>query len=80
MVERTTVETPHSDCNISVATEQMADGGWAVSVRVLQTTENAEHVSPVAVPPERFATEEAARIFGVEAGRAWIDANEPKSA
>ena len=78
MVERTTVETPHSDCNISVATERMNDGGWAVAVRVLRMSGNAEHVVPVPVPDERFASEEAARIFGIEAGRAWIDANEPK--
>jgi hypothetical protein len=79
MVERTTVETPHSDCNISVATERMSDGGWAVAVRVLRMTENAEHVVPVPVPDDRFATEDAARAFGIEAGRAWIDANEPKA-
>ena len=78
MVERTTVETSHSDCDISVATERMNDGAWAVTVRVLRHTGGAEHVVPVPVPGERFATEEAARIFGIEAGRAWIDANEPK--
>jgi hypothetical protein len=69
--------TEYGDYAITVATERMNDGAWAVVARAVHRTPTADEVFPVPVPEERFPTEEQARQFGVEVAQRWIDKNAP---
>jgi hypothetical protein len=75
MVQRETYRDIDSD--ISVVTEQMADGRWAVAVSVVHSTQGADQATPLPMTHERFATEAEARAHGLRAGREWIERNAP---
>jgi len=66
----------HDDA-ISVVTEQMKDGRWAVSVTVVHETDGARQVTPLPMTHERFDSEAEARESGLQAGREWIGRNMP---
>jgi hypothetical protein len=70
--------TAYRDYDISVATERMNDGAWAVVARAVHRTPTAEDIFPVPVPDRRFPTEQEAREFGTRVARDWIDANAPR--
>ena len=70
--------TEYRDYDISVATERMKDGAWAVVARAVHHTPTAEDVFPVPVPDRRFSTEHEAHDFGVQVAREWIDQNTPR--
>jgi hypothetical protein len=76
-VKRTVTE--YRDYDISVASECMQDGAWAVVARVVHRTPTAKEIIPVPVPDRRFPTEPEARDFGVQVAREWIDANAPRA-
>jgi hypothetical protein len=79
MVERTNVETGYNNCGISVVTEAMEGGRWGVAVRITHRAGDAERIIPVELPPRRFDSEDAARSYGVEAARRFIDDNMPRT-
>jgi hypothetical protein len=62
---------------ISVVTERMQDGQWAVVARAVHQTPTANEVFPVSVPDRRFPAEQDAHDFGVKVARDWIDENAP---
>jgi len=79
-MERTSVPTPYENCDISIVTEQKANGKWAVVATITHSTEAAVKVIPVPVPEEMaFGSEEEARQFGIQVGRTWVDENMPKA-
>jgi len=79
MVQRKSV--PAADnCEISVTTEQMPDGAWAVVTSVKHYFDTTENVTDLPVPTDRFATESEAEDFGVRMGREWIARNRPRVA
>jgi hypothetical protein len=79
-MERTSVPTLYENCDISIVTEQKANGTWAVVATITHSTEGAVKVIPVPVPEEMtFGSEEEARQFGIQAGRAWVEENMPKA-
>ena len=65
------------DDAISVVTEQMKDGRWAVSVTVVHETDGARQVTPLPMTHDRFDSEAEARQSGLQAGREWIEHNMP---
>ena len=67
--------TGNNDYDVSVVTEQMADSRWAVAAAVVQSTDSARQVTPLAMSHERFASEAEAREAGLPAGREWIERN-----
>ena len=78
MIERKTLRVDDG-CEIALTTEQMADG-WAVVASVKHITGNAERVTDLPVPAERFPTKEDAENFGVTMARDWIAENAPRAA
>ena len=79
MLERDRVPTAYRNCSISVVTEQLPHGRWAVVVTVTHSTERAQQPRPLPVFDQTFASQEAAREFGLQAGQRWIDENMPAS-
>ena len=75
-VKRDTID--YRDYAISVATDRVRDGGWAVIARAVHQTETANDVFPVPVEDRRFPTEQEAREFGFQVARDWIDQNTPR--
>jgi hypothetical protein len=65
------------DDEISVVTEQMDDGRWAVAVTVVHSTEGARQAIPLPMTHERFDNEPQARDAGLRMGREWIERNMP---
>ena len=77
MVQRTKDPAFNIDDEISVVTEQMDDGRWAVAVTVMHSTEGARQAIPLPMTHERFDSEAAARTAGALMGREWIERNMP---
>jgi hypothetical protein len=75
MVQRETYR--ELDCDISVVTERMGDGRWAVAVSVVHSTHGADQAIPLPMTHERFASEAEARAHGLRAAREWIERNAP---
>jgi hypothetical protein len=78
MIERKTVRIDDA-CEIALTTESMADG-WAVVASVKHFAGDAERVTDLPVPAERFASKEEAESFGVTMARDWIAQNAPRAA
>lgn len=70
--------TDYREYTISVATERMKSGDWAVVARAVHRTPTADDVFPVPVPEKKFPTEQEAREFGMDVARHWIDENTPR--
>jgi len=80
MIDRTKIPTAWEGCEISIVTEQMRDGKWAVVAGVTETT--AEHTRTVDLPvtSATFPTREEAQTHGVEQAARWLEHNMPKRA
>ncbi len=79
MVQRKTVPV-ENDCAITVVTEQMSDGRWAVVASVKHFSRRAEQTIDLPVPDERFASQGEAEEFGVRTAREWIEGNRAHAA
>jgi hypothetical protein len=79
MIERKTFPG-YADYGISIATEQMRDGKWAVVATVTQSTESAQRNVDLPVPAQRFESQAEAEEYGVRMAKEWIDQNTPKVA
>jgi hypothetical protein len=77
MVNRENYPTTHEGCEISVVTEKMADGTFAVVAKVTHDVGGAVQVTPLPVPDQTFETEEAAQAFGVLQAQEFIDRESP---
>jgi hypothetical protein len=66
--------------SISVVTEQMKDGTWAVVASIVQQTPTGEKTTDLPVSDERFGSEAAAEEAGVRQAREWLDRNMPRAA
>lgn len=76
-VHREQAPTRYRDYEISVVTERMKDGRWAVVATVTHETPGAEQVTPMPVLDHTFATEDEARQFGYSQARDWIERSIP---
>jgi hypothetical protein len=76
MVNREHYPTTHKGCEISVVTEKMRDGNFAVVAKVTHEVGDAVQVTPLPVPDRTFETEEAAQAFGVRQAQEFIDGME----
>ena len=79
MVQRKTFPAERT-CAISVVTERMPDGSWAVVTSVKHYFDTTEKVIDLPVTDERFAGEAEAEEFGVRTGREWIAHHKPRAA
>ena len=75
MVTRETFPTDHEDYTITISTEQLRDAGWAAVATVTRFAGDAEQVTQVPLPDERFDTMPQARDFALERARQWVDQN-----
>jgi DNA-binding IclR family transcriptional regulator len=65
------------DSDISVVTERMGDGLWAVAVSVVHATHGGAQAIPLPMTHERFPSEAEARAHGLRTAREWIEQNAP---
>jgi hypothetical protein len=79
LVNREHYPTTHNGCEISVVTEKMRDGTFAVVAKVTHDVGGAVQVIPLPVPEQTFDTEEAAQAFGVMQAQEFIDREGPAS-
>lgn len=75
MAEREARGELDRECEVSVVTEQMGDGRWAVAVTVVHVTEGARQAIPLPMTHERFDSEAEARAYGLQRGREWVEHN-----
>ncbi len=68
-----------NNCDIELTTERLADG-WAVVASLKHHTADAERVTDLPVPSERFATEDEAEAFGLGMAREYLERNTPRAA
>src|SRR2546429_1154921 len=79
MIHREKVPTAWEGCEISVVTERLGDGRWAVVAGISQTTPEHTRTVDLPVPSETFATEEEAKAYGMlQAGRR-LEKNMPQT-
>lgn len=76
-VHREETPTRYRNCSISVVTERLRDGRWAVVATVTHETPGAVHATPLPVPDRTFPTEDEAREFGHAQARDWIERSLP---
>jgi hypothetical protein len=79
MIHREKVPTAWADSEISVVTERLGDGRWAVVAGISQTTPEHTRTIDLPVPSETFATEEEAKAYGMLQAERWLEKNMPKS-
>jgi hypothetical protein len=76
-VHREQTATRYRNCNISVVTERLGDGRWAVVATVTHETPGAVQATPLPVTDRTFSTEGEAREFGHAQARDWIEQSLP---
>ena len=74
MIHRATVPV-NDEYSISVVTEQMADGGWAVVASVKHLSPTGENITDLPVRNARYPTQPDAEQAGISQARDWIDRN-----
>jgi hypothetical protein len=79
MIQRQKVPTAWEGCEISVVTERLGDGRWAVVAGISQTTPEHTRTIDLPVPSETFATGEEAKAYGVLQAERWLEKNMPKT-
>ena len=79
MINRRLVTVDHN-YTVALTTEEMRDGGWAVVVTVMQSTDGADLHVDLPVRHHRFGTEADAEQYGLNTAREWIDRNTPRVA
>lgn len=67
-------------CEIALTVEEMPDRTWAVVASIKHIAGDAERVTDLPVPDERFRSAAEAEAFGLRMARAWIEANMPRAA
>jgi hypothetical protein len=60
---------------ITVVTERMNDGGWAVVASITHRTPSGEQVIDLPIQDRRFADPREAEEAGVRQGRDWLASN-----
>jgi len=80
MIDRTKVPTAWEGCEISIVTEQMRDGRWAVVAAITETTPEHTRTVDLPVTSETFATRDDAQAHGVQQAERWLEQNMPKRA
>lgn len=79
MIDRTKIPTAWQGCEISIVTEQMGDGRWAVVAGITQTTPQHTRTIDLPTSSETFATRDEAQAQGVAQAERWLEQNMPKS-
>jgi hypothetical protein len=79
MIERRTFPTRWDGCEISVVTERLSDGRWAVVANINHKTPERMRTVDLPVPDVTFASEDEAEAYGREQAQHWLDQNMPKS-
>jgi hypothetical protein len=79
MIERKTVPVD-DECSITIVTEQMRDGGWAVVASVTHQSPTGEKITDLPVGDARYASQADAEQAGVAQARDWIERNMPRAA
>jgi hypothetical protein len=79
MIDRETFPTGWPGCEISVVTEQMRDGRWAVVAGITENSPERTRTVDLPVPSRTFDTREQAQAFGVEQAQRWLDENMPRT-
>ena len=79
MIHREKVPTAWEGCEISVVTERLGDGRWAVVAGISQTTPEHTRTVDLPVPDVTFASEDEAEAYGREQAQHWLEQNMPKS-
>jgi len=79
MIDRAKFPTAWEGCEISVVTEQLRDGRWAVVAAIQETTPEHTRTIDLPVPSETFASREDAQTSGVEQAQRWLEKNMPKT-
>ena len=79
MIHREKVPTAWTDCEISVVTERLGEGRWAVVAGISQTTPDHTRTIDLPVPSETFATEEEAKAYGTMQAERWLEKNMPRT-
>jgi hypothetical protein len=78
MIDRAKFPTAWDGCEISIVTESLRDGRWAVVAAIQETTREHTRTVDLPVPTETFATREEARAYGVEQAERWLEHNMPR--
>jgi hypothetical protein len=79
MIDRAKYPTAWQGCEISVVTECLRDGRWAVVAAIQETTPEHTRTIDLPVPSETFTTREEAQAHGVSQAERWLETNMPKS-
>ena len=79
MIDRAKFPTAWEGCEISVVTECLRDGRWAVVAAIQETTPEHTRTIDLPVPSETFATGEEALSHGLGQAQRWLEQNMPKS-
>jgi hypothetical protein len=79
MIDRAKFPTAWEGCEISVVTEQLRDGRWAVVAAIQETTPEHTRTIDLPVPSETFASREEAQQSGIEQAQRWLEKNMPKT-
>ena len=77
MIDRAKFPSGWDGCEISIVTESLRDGRWAVVAAIQETTPQHTRTVDLPVPSETFATREEAQAYGVEQAKSWLDKNMP---
>ncbi|HEV8585483.1 MAG TPA: hypothetical protein VGT02_11000 [Methylomirabilota bacterium] len=79
MVERERFPTAWPGCEISVVTEEMRDGRWAVVAAITENSPERTRTVDLPVSSQTFESHEKAQAFGVEQAQHWLDENMPRT-
>jgi hypothetical protein len=79
MIDRAKFPTTWEGCEISVVTEQLRDGRWAVVAAIQETTPEHTRTIDLPVSSETFASRDEAQKSGVEQAQHWLEKNMPKT-
>jgi hypothetical protein len=79
MIQRKSIPV-NDEYGITVVTEQMNDGTWAVVATITQHTPNGEKVVDLPVGDARFRDQAEAERDGETQARDWLERNLPHAA
>lgn len=77
MIDRANFPTAWKGCEISIVTECLRDGRWAVVAGIQETTPEHTRTIDLPVPSETFATREEAQAYGRRQAERWLEENMP---
>ena len=79
MIDRAKFPTSWEGREISVVTECLRDGRWAVVAAIQETTPEHTRTIDLPVPSETFGSREDAQAYGVSQAERWLEQNSPRS-